>query len=51
MFEDACDDGNTVDGDGCSSTCFVEDSYDCDNTTVPTLCVFIQGYTITFVSL
>ena len=25
----ACDDGNTVDGDGCSSTCQIEEGYKC----------------------
>lgn len=25
-----CDDGNTVDGDGCSSTCTIEAKSDCD---------------------
>lgn len=24
-----CDDGNLIDGDGCSSTCFVEENFDC----------------------
>jgi cysteine-rich repeat protein len=26
---DECDDGNTDDGDGCSSTCYVEAGYKC----------------------
>jgi fibro-slime domain-containing protein len=26
-----CDDGNSVDGDGCSSTCTIEAGYDCPN--------------------
>ncbi len=29
---EACDDGNTVAGDGCSSTCAVESGWDCTNT-------------------
>lgn len=28
----ACDDGNTVNGDGCSSTCLIEAGVTCDNT-------------------
>lgn len=24
-----CDDGNVVSGDGCSSTCKIEDNFDC----------------------
>ena len=27
----ACDDGNTMNGDGCSSTCSVEVKYKCEN--------------------
>lgn len=29
LFTVLCDDGNTVDGDGCSSTCAVEDGWQC----------------------
>ena len=38
----ACDDGNTVDGDGCSSTCSVEVKYRCENGTdvAPSACVY-----------
>lgn len=35
---EACDDGNTTSGDGCSATCAVEYSYTCSNTTVPSTC-------------
>jgi cysteine-rich repeat protein len=28
-YANACDDGNTVDGDGCSSTCLVETGWTC----------------------
>ena len=31
-----CDDGNTVDGDGCSSTCTVECGYNCSGGTATT---------------
>jgi large repetitive protein len=34
---ETCDDGNTSDGDGCSSTCAVETSYTCDEAS-PTIC-------------
>eukprot|EP01097_Dermamoeba_algensis_P011623 TRINITY_DN905_c0_g2_i1.p1 TRINITY_DN905_c0_g2~~TRINITY_DN905_c0_g2_i1.p1 ORF type:complete len:943 (-),score=224.10 TRINITY_DN905_c0_g2_i1:572-3400(-) len=30
-----CDDGNSNDGDGCSSTCQIEDGYDCSDDTSP----------------
>ncbi len=36
-----CDDGNTADGDGCSSSCRVESSYECflpDDTGTPSVC-------------
>jgi cysteine-rich repeat protein len=36
-----CDDGNTVDGDGCSSTCTVETGWFCSGT--PSLCAPICG--------
>ena len=29
---EACDDGNTIAGDGCSSSCTVEDGFSCENT-------------------
>lgn len=34
-INEACDDGNTVSGDGCSSTCYIETGYKCtyDKTT------------------
>jgi cysteine-rich repeat protein len=34
---EACDDGNTTDGDGCSATCTVEVGYTCTGTT-PSVC-------------
>ena len=38
-----CDDGNTVDGDGCSSLCQVEDGFHCSGGTydTPDVCVDI----------
>ncbi|KNC47314.1 uncharacterized protein AMSG_11783 [Thecamonas trahens ATCC 50062] len=37
---EACDDGNTSDGDGCSSTCSLEPGFSCSNQdpAAPTLC-------------
>ena len=32
MGEHECDDGNLVDGDGCSSTCSIETGYTCNST-------------------
>lgn len=32
-FGEECDDGNTIDGDGCSSECRVETGYTCENGT------------------
>ena len=29
--EGGCDDFNTIDGDGCSSACTVEDGWECDS--------------------
>jgi cysteine-rich repeat protein len=39
----ACDDGNTVNGDGCSSVCQVEEQYRCENgsSTTPSACYYI----------
>jgi cysteine-rich repeat protein len=34
---EACDDGNPDDGDGCSSTCIIEDGWDC--TGEPSVCM------------
>ena len=35
---EACDDGNSFDGDGCSSTCQQETGFTCDTTVTPTTC-------------
>lgn len=45
-----CDDGNTVNGDGCSSICMFESGFNCinSNNTIPaTTCISVAGYTIT----
>ncbi|MEP7123021.1 MAG: DUF4215 domain-containing protein, partial [Byssovorax sp.] len=39
---EGCDDGNTVNGDGCSSTCVVEAGYTCTGTT-PSTCIHTCG--------
>eukprot|EP01079_Euglenida_sp_SAG-EU17-18_P012779 gene12779-biopygen8671 len=31
VFPESCDDGNTADGDGCSSTCIIEGDPECGN--------------------
>lgn len=33
-----CDDGNLIDGDGCSSFCRVENGFTCDNGSGPSVC-------------
>jgi cysteine-rich repeat protein len=40
LGDEACDDGNVVDGDGCSATCTLETGFDC--TGVPTVCTDID---------
>jgi cysteine-rich repeat protein len=38
-----CDDGNTLDGDGCSSSCTVENFYRCSgsSTTSASVCIYV----------
>lgn len=31
-----CDDGNNIDGDGCSAECYVEKGYECHGGTITT---------------
>ena len=38
MGHHECDDGNNIDGDGCSSTCKIEQGYKCDLTVNPNKC-------------
>jgi cysteine-rich repeat protein len=42
VFDLACDDGNTLKGDGCSSNCTIENRYDCVNgtPTAPSICTY-----------
>lgn len=44
---EGCDDGNLVNGDGCSSTCQIETSYYCDNSSPPSICYVIGNVTAT----
>ena len=48
VTEEGCDDGNTVDGDGCSSTCSVETNWACYNgsTTTASVCLISNTFTI-----
>ena len=38
LEDEACDDGNTNDGDGCSATCTTEDGWDCTDGPCETIC-------------
>ena len=44
----ACDDGNTLDGDGCSKTCTVEAEWECTNTNpqTPSSCKVVGNLTV-----
>lgn len=48
-FDLACDDGNLVDGDGCSSTCTIETNYTCKggNSTSASICGYNQPLVVT----
>ena len=43
MLNHACDDGNNIDGDGCNSTCSIEDGFTCMTVFVPTRCSEVCG--------
>ncbi len=40
---EACDDGNLVNGDGCSSTCTIETGFNCNTVPNPNVCSAICG--------
>jgi cysteine-rich repeat protein len=43
----ACDDGNTVSGDGCSSTCTIEDYFSCvKDVSLFSTCYFVANLTM-----
>lgn len=52
LFDLECDDGNLVDGDGCSSTCQIETNYTCVNgsSTTPSLCSYNKPLDLTLTS-
>ena len=49
VTEEGCDDSNTVDGDGCSSSCVVETNWTCYNgsTTTSSHCLIANTFTMT----
>lgn len=51
-YNQGCDDGNTLDGDGCSSTCSVEKGWKCNSTStsVPSTCYLLDTLTLTMLS-
>lgn len=38
-----CDDGNTFDNDGCSSSCLIQSGFSCDNSQTPSICSPVCG--------
>lgn len=48
-----CDDGNNIDGDGCSSDCRQEMWYRCRNVSVdsPSVCKYGKNITLFFMSI
>jgi len=48
VASEACDDGNVLSGDGCSSSCTVEDNYNCINGSLSSksVCVYISDITV-----
>ena len=47
-INEKCDDGNTINGDGCSNSCIIEDNWKC-NTNSPSICRVIVPPTVTIV--
>ena len=45
MGQAQCDDGNTIDGDGCSSNCMVEVHYRCTkgDEYTPSVCTYVRN--------
>lgn len=52
LFELECDDGNNVDGDGCSERCTIEKDYRCKNgsATTPSICGYAESLEFTLVN-
>ena len=44
MMGEQCDDGNTINGDGCSNNCTQESNYECypTNISMPTICRYVR---------
>ncbi|MBK8156763.1 MAG: DUF4215 domain-containing protein [Streptococcus sp.] len=42
-ISEQCDDGNTASGDGCSTSCIVENGFTCTNSPLPSVCVGVCG--------
>lgn len=51
MYEDACDDGNTVNDDGCSSICEIEDYFTCSNVNEPSFCYYSATPTLKVIKI
>ena len=49
VTSEACDDGNIINGDGCSSLCLIESKYVCFNGSVssPSVCLISDGFSLT----
>lgn len=50
-YELPCDDGNAIDGDGCSSTCAIEPYYYCYNTggRSASYCLFVGPFSLSYI--
>ncbi len=48
---ETCDDGNMIDGDGCSSSCQIEAYYFCNNVPPPSVCYFDNRFNIQIQSI
>jgi cysteine-rich repeat protein len=42
MKDEECDDNNTIDKDGCSSSCKVEEYFECDTIVMPSKCMLTE---------
>jgi cysteine-rich repeat protein len=51
-LSEECDDGNTINGDGCSSTCLVETNYSCEtNARDSSDCYFVADITLSIINI
>ncbi len=53
IFNQECDDNNTINSDGCSSECKQEKGYQCwrENSLTPSECVFKENVSIELISI